>query len=303
MRGYNKPNMSTIKKRKIWITVGLQASGKSTWANELVENSNGQIVNICKDDLRLMLNGSKHSKGREALVLSAQEALIEASIAEGKDCVISDTNLNPTHIERIKSKFESMADIIVNDSFLKVPLEECIARDQKRQNPVGEKAIRDTYNRWIRKASDPEMIPWDSSKKSAVCFDVDGTLTLGPKDRSPFEWSKVGQDEVNPAVRDLLQLHHLDGNNTIVIVSGRSSVCRQETRQWLEDNNIPYHFLFMRGEDDNRPDDIVKEEIIDNHILPQYNIKLWVDDRLKVCRMVYKKGIPLLRVGDPDADF
>ena len=291
------------KKNTIWITVGLQASGKTSWSKELVKSSNGRIVNICKDDLREMLHNSEHSKGRESFVISIQEAIIDNSLNSGKDCVISDTNLNPAHIDRIKNKFGDRAEIVIEDSFLQVSLEECIARDKNRTKSVGEKVIRDTYNRWIRKDQKPKEIDWDFNKKTAICFDIDGTLTLGPKDRSAYEWHKVGQDDVNVSIRSLAQLHHFDGLNTIIIVSGRDAVCRPETEKWLKDNYIPYHYLFMRKEGDNRPDDIVKEEIIDNNILPEYNIKLWIDDRLKVCRMVYRKGISLLRVGDPDADF
>jgi predicted kinase len=290
-------------KNTIWITVGLQASGKTSWSKELVKSSNGRIVNICKDDLREMLHNSEHSKGRESFVISIQEAIIDNSLNSGKDCVISDTNLNPAHIDRIKNKFGDRAEIVIEDCFLQVSLEECIARDKNRTKSVGEKVIRDTYNRWIRKDQKPKEIDWDFNKKTAICFDIDGTLTLGPKDRSAYEWHKVGQDDVNVSIRSLAQLHHFDGNNTIIIVSGRDAVCRPETEKWLKDNYIPYHYLFMRKEGDNRPDDIVKEEIIDNNILPEYNIKLWIDDRLKVCRMVYRKGISLLRVGDPDADF
>jgi predicted kinase len=290
-------------KNTIWITVGLQASGKTSWSKELVKSSNGRIVNICKDDLREMLHNSEHSKGRESFVISIQEAIIDNSLNSGKDCVISDTNLNPAHIDRIKNKFGDRAEIVIEDCFLQVSLEECIARDKNRTKSVGEKVIRDTYNRWIRKDQKPKEIDWDFNKKTAICFDIDGTLTLGPKDRSAYEWHKVGQDDVNVSIRSLAQLHHFDGNNRIIIVSGRDAVCRPETEKWLKDNYIPYHYLFMRKEGDNRPDDIVKEEIIDNNILPEYNIKLWIDDRLKVCRMVYRKGISLLRVGDPDADF
>ena len=290
-------------KNTIWITVGLQASGKTSWSKELVKSSNGRIVNICKDDLREMLHNSEHSKGRESFVISIQEAIIDNSLNSGKDCVISDTNLNPAHIDRVKNKFGDRAEIVIEDCFLQVSLEECIARDKNRTKSVGEKVIRDTYNRWIRKDQKPKEIDWDFNKKTAICFDIDGTLTLGPKDRSAYEWHKVGQDDVNVSIRSLAQLHHFDGNNRIIIVSGRDAVCRPETEKWLKDNYIPYHYLFMRKEGDNRPDDIVKEEIIDNNILPEYNIKLWIDDRLKVCRMVYRKGISLLRVGDPDADF
>jgi hypothetical protein len=111
----------------------------------------------------------------------------------------------------------------------------------------------------------------------------------------------VGQDDVNEPVKAMTHLFHVD--NQIIIVSGSDGSCRNETEKWLADNNIVYDYLYMREAGDNRPDDIVKEEIIDNMILTQFNIKLWVDDRLKVCRMVYRKGIHLLRVGDPDADF
>jgi predicted kinase len=291
------------KKNTIWITVGLQASGKTSWSTKKVDDGKGSIVNINKDDLRSMLHNNNHSKGRESLVIQMQEAMIDVALEDNKNIIISDTNLNPVHIQRIKDKFADRAEIVVEDSFLQVSLEECIARDKNRTKSVGEKAIRDTYNRWIKKDEKPKMIEFDLNKKTAVVFDIDGTLTMGPKDRSAYEWHKVGQDEVNSAVRSLAQLHHFDGNSTIIIVSGRDGVCKPETEKWLKDNNIPYHHLFMRKECDNRPDDIVKEEIIDNNILPEYNIKLWVDDRLKVCRMIYRKGIPLLRVGNPDADF
>jgi len=289
------------KLNTIWMTVGLQASGKSTWARDLVSNSNGKVVNINKDDLREMLHCSIHSKGREHLVLALQEAMIDVTLAEGKDCVISDTNLNPIHIERITNKFSDRAKIVINDSFLSVSLEECIRRDALREKPVGEKAIRDTYNRWLKKEEKPIMIERCDDKLDSVIFDIDGTLTMGPKNRSPYEWSKVGQDDVNPAVRDLA--HMCSQKYCVIIVSGRDAVCRPETEKWLSDNNIAYTHLFMRNENDNRPDDVVKEEIIDKMILPVYNIKMWVDDRLKVCRMIYRKGIPLFRVGNPDADF
>ena len=288
-----------MKTNKIYLTKGLPASGKTTWANKKVLESNGSVININKDDLRAMLHADKHSKQREMFVVMAQESLTKNAFDQGFDVIWSDTNLNPVHEQRARA-MSSNVEIV---DFTHVPIAECIARDKSRTKSVGEKVIRQQYNQWLRKELVPEPLAWDSSKKTAICFDIDGTLTLGPKNRSPFEWSKVGQDEVNIATKYLITLNSLDVNNTIIIVSGRDSVCRHETEMWLKENYIPYHFLFMRAENDNRPDDIIKEEIIDNIILPKYNIKLWVDDRLKVCRMVYNKGIPLLRVGDPDGDF
>lgn len=292
-----------MKNLKIWITVGLQASGKTTWANQKVGEGQGNIVNVNKDDLRSMLHDNNHSKAREALVLKMQEALIDASLSEGKSVIVSDTNLNPIHIQRITDLFGSRAEIIIEDQFLQVPLSECIKRDAMRLKPVGEKAIRDTYNRWLREKMKPVPIEYNSKKQDCVVFDIDGTLTLGPFNRSPFEWSKVGQDHVNKPVADILKMYHYNEGVDVVIVSGRDGSCEKETSDWLYDNRLYFKELFMRRAGDNRPDDIVKEEILDHLILPSYNILAWFDDRMKVCKMLYRRGVPLFRVGDPEGDF
>jgi predicted kinase len=281
---------------KIYLSKGLPASGKTTWANEQVSKSEGKIININKDDLRSMLHANKSSKYREAFVIEAQTALTKLAFSMGHDVIWSDTNLNPIHEERANT----LSDCVEIVDFTHVSLQDCISRDKNRINSVGEKAIRDQYNKWLRKA--PEILVQDETKPEVAVFDIDGSLTLGPNNRSPYEWHKVGQDKVNSMVRHLVLTQRTSGRD-ILIVSGRDSVCRSETIQWLEDNDIPYDKLFMRVTGDSRADDIIKEEIIDQDILPNYNIKMWVDDRLKVCRMIHRKGLPLLRVGDPEADF
>ena len=281
---------------KIYLSKGLPASGKTTWANEKVRTSEGKIININKDDLRSMLHSDKSSKRREAFVIEAQTALTKLAFSMGHDVIWSDTNLNPIHEERANT----LSDCVEIVDFTHVSLQDCISRDKNRINPVGEKAIRDQYNKWLRK--EPEFLVQDGSLPKVAVFDIDGTLTLGPHNRSPYEWHKVGQDKVNSMVRHLVLTQRASARD-ILIVSGRDSVCRSETIQWLEDNDIPYDKLFMRVTGDSRADDIIKEEIIDQDILPNYNIKMWVDDRLKVCRMIHRKGLPLLRVGDPEADF
>jgi len=35
----------------------------------------------------------------------------------------------------------------------------------------------------------------------------------------------------------------------------------------------------------------------------KFNVNAVFDDRLQVCRMWHELGLPLFRVGDPDADF
>lgn len=295
-----------MKKNKIILTKGLQGSGKTTWAINKVKEDNFQTVNINKDDLRAMLNASVHSKGREDFIIKAQEALIELALNEHKNVILSDTNLNPMHIKRVTEKFGERANVVVDDQFMKVPIDECIQRDLKRFNSVGEAVIRSTYKKWVqpKEATDSRLnySPHDPSKTNVYVFDIDGTLTLGPKNRSPYDFTKVSQDEVNPLTKKMNMLCSQDTNAMIFIVSAREDSCKDDTVKWLEDNGIIYHSLLMRKTDDKRADDIVKEEII-NKIQESCNIIAWFDDRLRVCKMVHSKGIPLLRVGDPEADF
>lgn len=83
----------------------------------------------------------------------------------------------------------------------------------------------------------------------------------------------------------------------------RTERYRPETEAWLEEHDIEYKALFMRPAGDKRKDTIVKREIFDREIRDKYAVLFVLDDRISVCRQWYGMGLPLLRVGDPDADF
>ncbi|MFN5657022.1 MAG: AAA family ATPase, partial [Pseudanabaena sp.] len=53
----------------VYFTIGLPASGKSTWAKEKVNKSPNIIKRVNKDELRAMLDNSYFSKGNEKFVL------------------------------------------------------------------------------------------------------------------------------------------------------------------------------------------------------------------------------------------
>lgn len=135
-------------------------------------------------------------------------------------------------------------------------------------------------------------------KSKAIIVDIDGTLAI-MKDRSPYAWHKVGQDTVNEAVKMIVNAY----NGIVIIFSGRDSICRLETIQWLKENEIKYDALYMRDHKNYEKDSIIKERMYNEHIKDKYDIDFILDDRLQVCRMWYSLGLPLLRVGDPDADF
>ncbi len=278
---------------KIYVTKGLPASGKTTWANEKVSTGEGKIININKDDLRSMLHAGKGSKYREAFVIESQTALTKLALSMGHDVIWSDTNLNPIHEERART----LSDCVeIVDHFLQVTIEDCISRDKNRINPVGEKAIRDQYNKWLRKA--PELLVQDETKQKALIVDADGTLAH-MSGRSPFDWSRVGEDSVDDTVADVVRLHKAAGYD-IIIVSGRDAVCRQITEDWLNSHNIPFDYIYMRAQGDSRKDYVVKREIFDNYIRGHWNIKFVLDDRNSVVKTWREIGLKCFQVAEGD---
>lgn len=134
-----------------------------------------------------------------------------------------------------------------------------------------------------------------TSKDPAVIFDIDGTLALRG-DRDPFAWNRVGEDQPNVAVVELLAMiaddRHVMG---ILITSGRKEQCRRQTEMWLDAQGIFYDHLFMRGDDDNRPDDVFKAELYEREIAPKWDVRFVVDDRQKVVDMWRSKGLTVFQ--------
>ena len=119
-----------------------------------------------------------------------------------------------------------------------------------------------------------------------MLVDIDGTVAQRG-DRSPFAWHRVGID--TPKLANYPAGAVIAGVGlSIVFLSGRDAVCRTETMAWLEQyfgwQSADYQ-LFMRPQNDNRKDAIVKHELFDQHIAGQYYVELVVDDRQQVVDM------------------
>lgn len=127
-------------------------------------------------------------------------------------------------------------------------------------------------------------------KKKAIIFDIDGTLAhmngriarLGKK-AAPFLDKEAYDDDVDEHVH--FMNHLLQGQFKIIICSGRKDSSREVTEKWLNDNGIAHDELFMRKHGDNRKDSIVKREIYETLIEPNYDVYLVFDDRDQVVDM------------------
>lgn len=297
--------------KTVIITRGLPGSGKTFWARQMQVEHPGAYKVVCKDDLRAMLDNSKHSKANEAFVLRMRDILILQALLEGKHVIVADTNLNPIHVEHITKLIEDAYQAnekigpvnIENKNFLDVPIEECIRRDLLRAHPVGEAVIRSQWKQWLKPvpASKPE---YDPSLPDAIIVDVDGTLAL-MNGRGPYEFDKYETDVINKPVREALARLSKHGQTRqrrmhTLVVSGRYDTYLIDTVNWLTINDVALDDIFMRSAGDNRNDSIIKREIYEREIKGKYNV-LWVlDDRNRVVDAWRNLGLTCLQVANGD---
>jgi len=135
---------------KLIVTKGLPGSGKTTWAKAESERTGAILVS--RDDLRAMLHPGSWPFGDlmwEARCTVAQHALIEALLRDGASVIVHDTNLNRDHRHALLDIAIKTRAYQAVKSFTDVPLEECIARDAARPNPVGEAVIRGMWQKYL----------------------------------------------------------------------------------------------------------------------------------------------------------
>lgn len=278
---------------KLLMLKGLPASGKSTFARQLVDGHD--YVRANKDEIRTMLHNGKWSKRNEKEVLAVRDFIVEYGLALGRNVVVDDTGFNPTHEDRLRELAkEHGAQFEVK--FFDTPLEECIKRDLGRPNSVGERVIRQMYNQYLKPKVEPAA--YEPGLPEAVICDIDGTLAH-MVDRGPFDWDRVGEDELDWAVASILDGARKQGV-PIILMSGRDSVCRSETEQWLYEHGIKYEHLFMRPEGDTRKDAIVKRELYEQHVKGKYNVRYVLDDRNQVVELWRSLGLKTLQVAEGD---
>lgn len=268
-------------------TVGLPASGKTTWARQHVAKHR-TTIRVNRDDLRLMLHEGRFSKGNEKAVTEAQHAMIAAALAAGRDVVVDDTNLNARTVAKLEGLARDHQAELVKVDFTDVPLRDCIARDAKRNRSVGEDVIRQMWGRYL--APPPRQ---RTGRPTCVIVDVDGTLAE-MNGRSPYAWDQVHTDLPRPMVVNVVRM--LSGDHTIVVLSGRDGSCADATEAWLTEHGVPFDAIHTRAAGDSRPDWEIKRELLDAHVTPHFDPVLVIDDRQQVVDLWRELGIECWQV-------
>lgn len=132
--------------KTLYIYQGIQGSGKSTKARQFVLEDPDNRVRINRDDIRLMMGKPFNSK-LENLVTKIEDAALTAAFKTGKDVVSDNMNLNSKFRKALVKTAHRYGYSVVY-RFVYTPLETCIERDANREHPVGERVIRDTYEKY-----------------------------------------------------------------------------------------------------------------------------------------------------------
>ena len=294
---------------KVIITIGLPGSGKSTWKTQFM-SKNENFVAVSRDNFREMLKNAQVCEPNiERLISELQDKCIIGALNARQNVVVDNTHLKESYINHIIDLVKYKAD--VEFMLFDVPAKKCIERDALRDKKVGESVImkmnkdflilKDSFNfqnKTIQKHvyKEPE---YDSSLQDIVIFDIDGTLAHHNNNRSPFDWNKVDIDTVDNIVSEQARFHKSLGH-IVYVVSGRDEICREITSEWLKKHNIPFDGLYMRKNNDNRKDTIIKKEIYENEFKGKYNVKIVYDDRNSVVKMWRSLGLKVFQVEEGD---
>lgn len=283
--------------KKVLLFKGLPASGKSTEARRLISEHPGMYKRVNKDDLRAMLDNNHFTRANEKLVLRVRDAIVLEALEAGKHVIIDDTNLHPRHETRVRQLVKGLAEVEIVD-FMHVDVDTCIERDLNRPKSVGARVIRRMWQEYI--GHETPVLTQNTDLPRAIICDLDGTLCL-LNGRNPFDASNCDEDLLNEPVADIVRRFH-DGGHRIVFLSGRFDTFREPTIRFIQKHlgEAFEYTLIMRPAADMRKDAVIKQEFLENEILPRYHVDFVIDDRNQVVDMWRGLGLTCLQVAYGD---
>ena len=298
----------------LYITYGIPASGKDTWAREQVYKDRGKTKRVNKDDLRAMMDcNGEFSTEKEKFTIAVRDKIVMQSLSQGYNVIVSDTNFpfGGRHFLRLCEIAKLVGDVMVIEKFFDVTVKEAISRNNNSdRKAVPVEIIYNMFNKHVacKKYLCKEYYfpPYEKLKQNTeltpcVIFDIDGTLAHNVTGRSPYDMTRVLEDEEDTNIANICRVMGQAAKSyRIIIFSGREDSGREDTETWLNVNGILYHNLYMRKTGDSRKDSIVKEELYNQYIKDKFYVEAVFDDRNQVVETWRSLGLTCLQVAPGD---
>ena len=144
-----------------------------------------------------------------------------------------------------------------------------------------------------------------------IIFDIDGTLmdiehrrhhvNNGNDDWDSFQDPVVmADDKPNWPVVNVATMLNSTVANRVIMVSARNERHREITLRQMAAVGLGNCFLFLRGDDDFRPDAVFKKDVLDELIKNDMKPDLVFDDRNAVVDMWRENDIACFQVAEGD---
>lgn len=295
--------------KTIILTVGIPASGKSTWAVQEMTKHPDRYKRVNKDLLRAMFDNGQWSLAREKFLLDVRDYAVQKALLKGYDVIVDDTNFSEHHWESMCRIAKRVGDVTVVEKFFDISLKEALRRNVLRAERVPDDVIIRMYDKHVKNGrpkcrieyfdkaryTPPKDVP---EKPKAIMVDIDGTLALA-ENRNVYDGSQVNTDTPYTHIVDLVKLL-INAGFALVLMSGRDEKWRSSTLQWIREcTGLPVNGpLYMRKDDDKRPDTVVKRELYEANVYGKYDVRYVIDDRPCVCAMWRDLGLVVLQVDD-----
>lgn len=300
---------------RLTILRGLSGSGKSTWAE-----AQPNAVVVSRDRLRVALFGSDGPdyyqrpdlRKCEDLITKVEHEAVKTGLLAGEHVISDNTNIEVKYMKPIAHIGYALGATVQTRVF-DVSLATALSRNKMRAamggRDVPEDVIRKQHARFQHTKNhvlepEPRPVAYEGTpgKPKAFLVDIDGTLAHMRDYRGPFDWKKVGLDDVDEVIADVVEALYFNNVRvySAIVMSGRDESCRDETVEWLHQHAIPFDHLFMRPEKDMRKDSIVKAELFDKHVRDNFDVQFVLDDRQQVVDMWRAMGIKTLQVAPGD---
>ena len=299
--------------KKLILTRGIPGSGKSTWAKSWVSEDPEHRIRFNWDDMRNMM-GPYWVPSREPINKHILWAAVNSVAYNDRpyDIVIDNMNLNPKDWKQYEdwilnynnslNSEETNTQYVLEFKDFFTPIEECVKRDSMRINPIGEKTIREIYNKYrhfiqttnVEKYVNNLVKP-DPDKPYCVVIDMDSTMCFNTNKR-PWYGKGAAEEMINDienfgvceTVWALMQEY------PIIVATGRDTSQEEVTRKWLSQHRIDPIKYYFRTEGDYRKGTEVKKEQIEK-IMKDYNILVIFEDSEPIVQMYRDMGLTVLQ--------
>lgn len=129
------------RRGSLTITIGLPASGKSTWAEATRAEFPDRIRVVNRDDIRAA-TGARFEDGDEGWVSLVRDYTIDQLLLRGYDVICSDTNISQK-VRRHLAGLAKHRKADFNEVVFPTPLHVCLQRNARRWN-AGDCKVPDT---------------------------------------------------------------------------------------------------------------------------------------------------------------